>query len=134
MAKYLAGIDVGTTGARCALFDMQGEMVASDYREYSSTYPKPGWVEQDLDDMIDMTMGACKATIAKAGVDPKEIASIGFSTQRSVTVPVAKDGSKVRPMISWQDARTGEEVQDMLKKLTEIGITDFPVCQWVRPG
>jgi xylulokinase len=115
MAKYLAGIDVGTTGARCALFDLKGEMIASEYREYASAYPKPGWVEQDLDEMITMTMEACKATIAKAGIDPKEVASIGFSTQRSVTVPVNNDGSKVRPMISWQDARTGAEVADMAK-------------------
>jgi xylulokinase len=115
MAKYLAGIDVGTTGARCALFDLKGNLVASEYREYSSTYPKPGWVEQDLDEMVAMTMEACKATIAKSGINSKEIASIGFSTQRSVTVPVDKDGHKVRPMISWQDARTGAEVADMGK-------------------
>jgi len=115
MARYLAGIDVGTTGARCALFDFQGNMVDSEYCEYASTYPKPGWVEQDLDDMVTQTMEACKNAITKSGVDPKEIASIGFSTQRSVTVPLYEDGSKVRPMISWQDARTGAEVADMLK-------------------
>lgn len=120
MAKYLTGIDVGTTGARCALFDFYGNMVASEYCEYASTYPKPGWVEQDLDDMVQQTMEACKATITKSGVDPKEIASIGFSTQRSVTVPVHADGSKVRPMLSWQDARTGAEVADMLK-LIDVG-------------
>jgi xylulokinase len=115
MAKYLAGVDVGTTGARCALFDLKGNLLVSEYREYASTYPKPGWVEQDLDDLVARTMEACKATIAKSGVDPKEIASVGFSTQRSVTVPVFKDGGKVRPMLSWQDARTGAEVADMLK-------------------
>jgi xylulokinase len=115
MAKYLAGIDVGTTGARCAIFDLKGNIIASKYREYSATYPKPGWVEQDLDEMVAMTMEACKATITASGIDPKEIASIGFSTQRSVTVPVHEDGSKVRPMIGWQDARTGAEVADMLK-------------------
>jgi xylulokinase len=117
MAKYLAGIDVGTTGARCAILDMEGNIVASEYREYGATYPKPGWVEQDLDEMVEKTMEACKATIVNAGIDPNEIASIGFSTQRSVTVPVHQDGSKVRPMLSWQDARTGAEVGDMLKKI-----------------
>lgn len=115
MAKYLAGIDVGTTGARCAIFDLSGSIVASKYREYSATYPKPGWVEQDLDEMVAMTMEACKATITASGIDAKEIASIGFSTQRSVTVPNYEDGSKVRPMIGWQDARTANEVADMLK-------------------
>jgi xylulokinase len=113
MASYLAGIDVGTTGARCALLDLKGSLVASEYREYGATYPKPGWVEQDLDEMIATTMEACRTTILKSGIDPKEIASIGFSTQRSVTVPVYPDGRKVRPMISWQDARTGAEVADM---------------------
>lgn len=117
MSKYLAGIDVGTTGARCALFDLQGNLVVSEYCEYGSTYPKPGWVEQDLDDMVSQTMSACQHTLAKASIDPKEIASIGFSTQRSVTVPVDKEGRKIRPMISWQDARTGAEVGDMLKKI-----------------
>jgi len=120
MAKYLAGIDVGTTGARCALIDLKGNIIVSEYREYGSTYPKPGWVEQDLDEMIAMTMEACKAAIAKSGINPKEIASIGFSTQRSVTVPVYENGSKVRPMISWQDARTGAEVADM-SKLIDAG-------------
>lgn len=117
MAKYLAGIDVGTTGARCALFDLKGNMIASEYSEYGATYPKPGWVDQNLDEMIAQTMDACKKTIVKAAVDPKEIGAVGFSTQRSVTVPVDKDGKAIRPMISWQDARTGEEVADMLTKI-----------------
>jgi xylulokinase len=115
MAKYLAGIDVGTTGARCALVDLQGDIISSEYREYGCTYPKPGWVEQDLDFLVAQTMEACKAAITKSGVDPKEIASVGFSTQRSVTIPVYADGKPVRPMLSWQDARTGAEVADMLK-------------------
>ena len=115
MAKYLAGIDVGTTGARCALVDMQGNIIFSEYREYGCTYPKPGWVDQDLVTLVEQTMEACKATITGAGIDPKEIASIGFSAQRSVTIPLDAAGKPVRPMISWQDARTGAEVADMLK-------------------
>ncbi|MDF1521130.1 MAG: FGGY family carbohydrate kinase [Brevefilum sp.] len=135
MAKYLAGVDVGTTGARCALIDLKGNIISSEYREYGSTYPKPGWVEQNLDEMIAMTMEACKATIAKSGIDPNDIASIGFSTQRSVTVPVYEDGSKVRPMIGWQDARTAAEVDDMLK-LIDAGkyydITGMPMgTTWI---
>ncbi|MBN1486322.1 MAG: xylulose kinase [Anaerolineae bacterium] len=115
MAKYLAGVDVGTTGARCVIFDMQGNIIGNDYREYGASYPKPGWVDQDGEFLISQTMDSCKAAIAKSGVDPKEIASVGFSTQRSVTVPIDKAGKPVRPMISWQDARTGAEVADMME-------------------
>lgn len=117
MTRYLAGIDVGTTGARTALFDLKGNLIASGYCEYGATYPKPGWVEQDLDDMVAKTMESCRITLAKSGIDPKEIGSVGFSTQRSVTVPVDREGRKIRPMLSWQDARTGAEVADMLQRI-----------------
>ena len=38
MGKLLAGVDVGTTGVRCMLFDLQGTLVCSAYKEYGSTY------------------------------------------------------------------------------------------------
>lgn len=115
MSKYLMGIDVGTTGSRAVLFDLQGNIIAGQYREYGATYPKIGWVEQDMDEMIRQTMSACKAAISESGVKPEEIGSVGFSAQRSVTTLVDKAGKTVRPMIGWQDARTTEEVDEMLE-------------------
>ena len=113
MKEYLAGVDVGTTGARCALFTPQGDRIASEYRDYGASYPKPGWVEQDLDTLIARTMEACQATVRNSGIDPARILAVAFSTQRSVTCPVDRQGRAVRPMISWQDARTGAQVERM---------------------
>ncbi len=113
MSKILAGVDVGTTGARCMLFDPQGKRIGGHYCEYGAEYPKPGWVEQDASLLIDKTMEACRAAVTESGVCPSDVAAIGFSTQRSVTCPVDVQGNAVRPMISWQDARTGAEVEDM---------------------
>jgi len=111
MTQYLAGVDVGTTGARCMIFDLDGTAVARHYCDYGATYPRPGWVEQDPELLTARTMEACRAAITTAGIDPREIASIGFSAQRSVACPVTADGVPVRPMFSWQDARTAEEVE-----------------------
>ncbi len=58
-------------------------------------------------------MQACRRAIDQSGIDPQRIASIGFSAQRSVACPVAADGTPVRPMFSWQDARTAEEVEEL---------------------
>jgi len=113
MAEYLVGVDMGTTGARCALFDLQGHRVASEYREYGATYPKPGWVEQDSDFLIGQTMEACRAAVNQARIDPARILAVAFSTQRSVTCPIDPAGRPVRPMISWQDARTDAQVEQM---------------------
>ena len=117
MAKYLAGVDVGTTGARCAIFDLDGNAIAADYREYGATYPKPGWVEQDAADLVRQTYASCKSAVGAAGVDPAQIASVGFSTQRSVTCPVDAAGRPVRAVLSWQDARTAAEVAEMAEKI-----------------
>lgn len=113
MSQYLAGVDVGTTGARCAIFDLRGQPVAGHYCDYGAHYPRPGWVEQDSRLLIDRTMEACRGAVQGAGIDPRRIAAIGFCAQRSVACPVAADGSPVRPMFSWQDARTSEEVEEL---------------------
>ena len=56
MSKLLAGIDVGTTGVRCMLFDTHGKLVSGTYQEYETKYLRPGWAEQDLEQMISQTM------------------------------------------------------------------------------
>ena len=113
MGRYLAGVDIGTSGARCSLFDLAGTRIASAGCEYGAHYPQPGWVEQDPQLLIAKTKEACRAALARAAIDPREIAAIGFSAQRSVTCPVAADGTPVRWLISWQDARTGAQVEQL---------------------
>ena len=43
----LLGIDIGTTGTKCAIYDLKGELVAHAYQEYSMIHPQPSWAEQD---------------------------------------------------------------------------------------
>ncbi len=117
MARYLAGLDIGTMGARCMLFDFGGNVVAGAYREYGASYPHPGWVEQDQGEILDRAMEVARLAIAEAQIDPKEIASIGISTQRSVTCPVDDRGHPVRRSISWQDARCGAEIEELRQKI-----------------
>ena len=118
MACYLAGIDVGTSGARCSLFDLTGRQRATASRAYGAHYPQPGWVEQDADFLLAKTMEACRAAVAQADVAPEEIAAIGFSAQRSVTCAIDERGVLVRPLISWQDARTARQV-DQLRRIVD---------------
>jgi len=113
MGGYLAGVDVGTTGARAAIFDLAGHALATEYREYGADYPRPGWVEQDPELLIARTMEACRGAVACAGIDARDVAAIGFSAQRSVTCAVDRAGRMLRPMFSWQDARTGAEVEEL---------------------
>ena len=55
-----AGIDIGTTGAKAMVFDTSGNPLANAYYEYRCTYPRPNWVEQDINLVVDMTMQAMR--------------------------------------------------------------------------
>lgn len=116
-ADYLVGIDIGTTGAKTVVFDPGGEVVASGYREYACTYPKPNWVEQDSDMLVTSSMDSCAEAIRESGVDAKAVAAISFSSQRTCTHFLDEAGKLVRPMISWQDNRTTDEIAEVEEKL-----------------
>ena len=135
--KYLAGIDIGTTGSKAAIFDLEGNIAGSSYHEYECSYPKPNWIEQDPNQLVNEAMAAAKEAIKQSGIDPKEIASLGFSTQRSCTILIDKNRKLLRPMISWQDSRCVEEVRDITDRIPSkefYDITGFPInTTWVLP-
>ncbi len=109
MGKYLVGIDGGTTGCKTIVFDLDGNMIGTDYREYPCYYPKPGWVEQTAEDITPALFASCKAAIEKSGVNPKEILAVGFSSQGSVIGLLDDEGKCIRPFVGWQDLRSGEK-------------------------
>ena len=69
MAQYLVGLDGGTTGCKTCIFDLDGKLVGSDYREYPSYYPEPGWVEQTTEDLLPNFYDSIKTAINKSGIN-----------------------------------------------------------------
>lgn len=116
--KYLVGIDEGTTGCKTCIFDLEGNLIEGDYREYPCYYPKPGYVEQLAEDITPALFDSCKAAIANSGIDPKDIVAVGLSSQGGVTGPVDKDGKLLRPFIGWQDLRGTEEYEQIKAKIS----------------
>ena len=143
MNKLLAGIDVGTTGVRCMLFDSQGNLVSGAYREYETKYLRPGWAEQDLEQMISQTMLVCREALDVNNILAKNIASIGFSSQGHVTLAVDQNGQILRPLISWQDVRPQQEMEEIFSIISPeeyYSITGMPLIpilivtkiNWIR--
>lgn len=111
MAQYLIGIDEGTTGCKTCVFDLDGNILGEDYREYPCYYPQPGWVEQHGHEIGEGLFASVRAAIENSGVNPKDIAAMALSTQGSTFGPLDADGNLLRPMIGWQDTRGTEYVQ-----------------------
>ncbi len=129
MAEYLLGLDEGTTGCKACVFDLDGVVIASDYREYPCYYPHKGWVEQLPEDITPALFASVKAAVEASGVDPTDIKAIGISSQGSVIGLLDEDGQLIRPFVGWQDLR-GEanlpELASQLDKNTYYDITGAP--------
>ncbi len=102
MAQYLVGTDGGTTGCKTCIFDLDGKLVGSDYREYPSYYPEPGWVEQATGRLTPNFYDSIKTAINKSGINPEDIIGFGFSSQGSVIGMLDENGELLRPWVGWQ--------------------------------
>ncbi len=124
-AKYIVGVDAGTMGARTVVFDLQGKEMGSAYYETPTRYPKPGWVEQSAEDVIQLAHKSTRDAIKKSGVDPKDIAAISFTNMRSTFVPVDKNGNFLSHIFIWQDLRGTEMLPWMRERLAAHNMTEM---------
>ena len=107
MKKYIMAIDSGTTSNRCIIFDKLGNEVSVAQKEFNQYFPKPGWVEQDADEIWSTQIGVCVEAINKANIKAEEIISIGITNQRETTIIWDKEtGNPIYNAIVWQCRRT----------------------------
>ena len=53
MRELLLGVDIGTSACKVAVFNKQGEVIASGNGGYQVYYPHPGWAEQNPEEWWD---------------------------------------------------------------------------------
>ena len=53
MNKLILSIDQGTTSSRSILFDLKGRKIFPSQYEFQQIFPKPGWVEHILFNMLN---------------------------------------------------------------------------------
>ena len=106
---YILSLDQGTTSSRAIVFDHSGMPVATAQKEFTQTFPRPGWVEHDPEEIWSTQSGVAIEAITRAGIDSSKIAGIGITNQRETTVVWNRNtGRPVYNAIVWQDRRTSE--------------------------
>ncbi len=107
MPKYVAAIDQGTTSTRCVIFDHRGLIVSLAQKEHRQIYPQPGWVEHDPLEIWGCTRAMIHESLAKASLQPRDIAAVGVTNQRETTIVWDRfTGKPYYNAIVWQDTRT----------------------------
>jgi glycerol kinase len=106
MGDRLLVIDEGTTSTRAMLFSADGTCLATEQRELAQSYPRPGWVEHDAEEIWASSLACARAVVA-GGAD--RIAALGITNQRETIVFWSGGtGRALAPAIVWQDRRTAE--------------------------
>ena len=115
--KYILSIDAGTTSSRSIIFDKDGNQIGISQYEFTQIFPKEGWVEHDPLEIWETQKKSIKDCIRKCKIEISDIAAIGITNQRETTVIWdKKSGKPVYNAIVWQDRRTAEICNDLLKK------------------
>lgn len=120
--KYILSIDQGTTGTRSCLINAEDfSLIGQVSKEYPQIYPKPSWVEHNLNDIWSTVESTTKDVIKKFNVQGTEIKAIGITNQRETTCAFDKKGNPLANAIVWQDRRTSEFCQELRdKNLSEM--------------
>jgi glycerol kinase len=105
--EYILALDQGTTSSRSIIVDRAGAIRAAASQEFRQIYPQPGWVEHDPEEIWQTQIATAHEAIARAGIQPGDIAAIGITNQRETTVLwEAVTGSPIHNAIVWQCRRT----------------------------
>ncbi len=113
MEKLLLGIDVGTTSAKAALFDLDGRLLAVGSAEYPLHHVRPGWVEQNPDDWWQAVCLAVRQACAAVPDAPERIAGLAVSAQAPTLIALDRAGQPLRPALIWMDRRAEVEATEL---------------------
>lgn len=118
--EFILSIDEGTTGSTALLIDTKDfKLVDKHNLEFKQIYPKPSWVEHDLNEIWLTVEKTIEELLAKNNIKANQIKAIGITNQRETTCAFNKKGEPLCHAIVWQDRRTAdfcEKNKDEFKK------------------
>ena len=112
--KYVIGVDGGTGGIRAGLFEIAtGAPVGFADSPYETTYPKPGYAEQQPEDWWAGMGASVRRVLAETGVSPDDVAGLCCDTTCCTVVALDDAGDPLMPCILWMDMRAAEQTKQV---------------------
>ncbi len=120
MSTYVIAYDVGTTGMKTCLFEIDKTIkpITNAYGSYNLYMVGDGGAEQDAEEWWGAMCSTTKELFEKTDIKPSQISGISFCSQMQALVLVDKNGNPVRRPMSYMDQRAKEE----LKKYMAYGL------------
>ena len=104
MERFVIAVDQSTSASKAFRVDARGEIAARFSKNHRQSYPQPGYVEHDAEEIWQNVREGVSAMAE--GLAPGQIAALGLSNQRETTVLWERNtGRPVCPAVVWQDLR-----------------------------
>ena len=116
----IAGLDIGTTGCKCTVFDENGKYLGKAYRDYPVRRRVTGH-EIDVSTIMDGVLEAIREMAAQY----PDIGGIGITSFGETFVMTDGDGKPLHNAMLYTDPRGGEEVKILCEKLGEMRIAEI---------
>ena len=125
MANYILAIDQGTTSSRAMVIDEDLNIVSVFQQEIPNSFPYPGWVQMDANEIWTSVEFVCLKAVEMAKVDIDDIKCIGITNQRETTIIWdKKTGLPVYDALVWQSRQTASLCDEVASKGYEEIIKD----------
>ncbi len=119
--EYYLAIDQGGHASRAMVFDQSANIICQSENRIDTHSPNTGWVEHDPEQLISATFQAIQSSLKTLGADKKYLKAAGLATQRSsIACWNRHSGAALSPIISWQDRRQSEWLQQFQNKSEDI--------------
>ena len=140
--RYVLGIDFGGGASKAVLLAEDGRIAAVNTVEYPTSYPQPGYAEQDPRDWYRAACRTIGELLENSGADASEIAAVALDAATHTAVLTDENFQVLRPAVYWTDARSTQEVRFLREKYLDVierevlhqpdTIWTLPQLLWIR--
>jgi sugar (pentulose or hexulose) kinase len=114
MSDLICVFDVGTTGARTIVFDINGKEIARDYEEYHIPKQSVGISEHDPLIWWNAIKKTCNTVSQKINVN--DIVGISAAFLRQTVTFLDDKGDVLHPALTWMDEREESSAKDWVEQ------------------
>lgn len=113
MKKYVISYDIGTTGVKTCLFEIENEikLISAAMEGYQLYILPGGGAEQDPEEWWAALCHTTTKVFSQCDIKPKQIEGISFCSQMQGLVLVDKEGKPVHRAFSYMDQRATEQIK-----------------------
>jgi gluconokinase len=108
-ADVFVGVDIGTTSSKAVAFTADGTAVSWGQVGYPLVAPRPGYAEQNPDEVREAAVAATAEAVRAAIAARYRVAGLCVSTAMHTLIGLDEKGLPITPVLTWADNRAVEQ-------------------------